>query len=238
MRAAILLVAVAVGFTACSHSSDPTTTAAASPTQTTQTITTTTTTETSTTTSTVAPIATTAPVNPRSIDYPDEADSLDDLPTALTAYIGAPTPEPDLSIAGPNDLDRWMAGWLNWLAWVNANPSQGAQQLGVNMIPGSQQFDDIRTALLERAEAQQHLLGGGFLPTSLTGTFDEFFEDKIALRVVMIAGSPPSYLASTSGEIVSVFEGLEGEVSVSALLRYQMERDEWLMETFEVLGRS
>ncbi|MEA2010502.1 MAG: hypothetical protein U9N78_07345 [Actinomycetota bacterium] len=81
-------------------------------------------------------------------------------------------------------------------------------------------------------------MGGGFLPSRLTGTFDEFFEDKTALRIVMIASGPPSYLIDSAGEVVSVFGGIEGEVSISALLRYDKERDEWLMETFEVLGRS
>lgn len=147
-------------------------------------------------------------------------------------------PDPDLSITGPDDLERWMAGWLDWLAWVNANPAEGAEELNINMVPGSEQFEDIRTALLDRAAASQHLLGGGFIPTSLSGTFDEFFDDKTALRIVMVAGGPPSYLIDDAGEVISVFEGLDGEVTVSALLRYATERDEWIMETFEVLGRS
>ena len=181
---------------------------------------------------------TTTTVNPGEIDYPENPDSVDDLPDALTGYIDAPMPDPDLRISGPDDLDRWMAGWQDWLGWVYANPAQGAEQLDVNMVPGSEQYEGIRAALIDRAEAEQRLLGGGFLPTSLSGTFDEFFEDKTALRIVMIAGGPPSYLVDDTGQVVSVFAGLDGEVSISALLRYHKERNEWLMETFEVLGRA
>ena len=161
-----------------------------------------------------------------------------DLPDALTAYIGALVPDPELTISGPDDLDGWMAGWLEWFAWINANPSEGAVQLDMNIIAGSDQFDQIRSALIDRSASDQRLLGGGFLPVSLSGTFDEFFEDKTALRIVMIAGGPPSYLVDDAGKVVSVFEGLDGEVTVSALLRYMRERDAWVMETFEVLGRS
>jgi len=183
-------------------------------------------------------VATTTTIDSGEIDYPENPDTVDDLPEALTTHIGAPMPDPDLSISGPDDLDRWMAGWLDWLAWTNANPAQGAEQLDVNMVPASQQYEDIRAALTDRAEAGQRLLGGGFAPTSLSGTFDEFFEDKTALRIVMVAGGPPSYLVNDAGAVVSVSEGIDGEVSISAILRYEMERNEWLMETFEVLGRS
>ena len=228
-------MAAALVAAGCTQSSDPATTTAPPAETPTTTAPTTTTTASSTTTSS---LATTTTIGPGEIDYPENPDTVDDLPEALTVHIGAPMPDSDLRISGPDDLDRWMAGWLDWLAWVNANPAQGAEQLDVNMVPASQQFEDIQAALTDRAEAEQRLLGGGFLPTSLTGTFDEFFEGKTALRIVMISGGPPSYLVNDAGDVVTVFEGIDGEVSVSALLRYEKERDEWLMETFEVLGRS
>lgn len=230
-----LLIAVALVAVSCTQSSDPTTTTAQPP-QTTSTTPATTTTTTSATTTTS--VATTTTVREGEIVYPENPETVDDLPDALTVHIDAPIPEPDLSIAGPEDLDRWMTGWLDWLAWANANPAQGAEQLDVNMVPSSQQYEDMEAALTDRAEAGQRLLGGGFLPTNLTGTFDDFFDDKTALRIVMIAAGPPSYLIDSTGDVVSVFEGIDGEVSISALLRYEQERDEWLMETFEVLGRS
>ncbi|MGB5169037.1 MAG: hypothetical protein WBP49_11600 [Acidimicrobiia bacterium] len=233
MKRSLLLAALVV-VAGCTQSSDPTTSTAPQP-QTTTTTAPTSTTSSSTTTSTVA---TTTTVDSGEIEYPENPDTVDDLPEALTAHIGSPMPDPDLRISGPDDLDRWMAGWLDWLAWTNANPSQGAEQLEVNMVSASQQFEDIQAALIDRAEAEQRLLGGGFLPTGLSGTFDEFFEDKTALRIVMVAGGPPSYLVNDAGDVVSVFEGIDGEVSISAILRYEKESDEWLMETFEVLGRS
>lgn len=231
MRRALLLVAV-IGVASCSGSSDPTTTTAQSG-QTTET-----TAPTTVTSPPTSSVTTTTTVPPGEIEYPEAPDTVDDLPDALTSYLGAPMPIPDLSIDGPDDLDLWMAGWLDWLAWVNANPAEGAEELSVNLVPGSEQFEDIRTALLDRAAANQQLLGGGFIPTSLSGSFDEFFGDKTALRIVMIAGGPPSYLIDEAGEVISVFAGLDGQVTVSALLRYVTERDEWVMETFEVLGRS
>ena len=235
MKRVLLLIAM-VAVASCSQSSDPTSATTAPPAQTTDpTQSTSTTTVSSTTTS---PPVTTTTVNSGEVDYPENPDSVDDLPDALTAYIGASMPDPDLRISGPDDLERWMKGWQDWLAWVYANPAQGAEQLDVNMVPASQQFEDIKAALIDRAAAEQRLLGGGFLPTGLSGAFDEFFDDKTALRIVMIAGGPPSYLINDAGEVVSVFEGLEGDVTVSALLRYEKERDEWLMETFEVLGRA
>ena len=231
----LLLLAAALVVASCTQSNDPTTTTVPSPRATTTTEPTSTTAASSTSTSKVA---TTTTVDSGEIEYPEAPDTVDDLPEALTAHIGAAMPDPDLRISGLDDLDRWMVGWLGWLAWANANPAEGAEQLDVNMVPASQQYEDIEAALVDRAEAGQRLVGGGFLPTGLTGTFDEFFEDKTALRIVMIAGGPPSYLVNDAGDVVTVFEGIDGEVSVSALLRYEKERDEWLMETFEVLGRS
>ena len=231
----ILIMVVALVAASCTQSSDPTTTTVPLPQTTTTTAPTSITATSSTTTSTVA---TTTTADSGEIEYPENPDSIDDVPEALTVHIGAPMPDPDLRIAGSDDLDRWMAGWLDWLAWTNANPAQGAEQLDVNMVPASQQYEDIQAALIDRAEAEQRLLGGGFLPTSLSGTFDEFFEDKTALRIVMVAGGPPSYLVNDAGDVVSVSQGIDGEVSISAILRYEKGRDEWLMETFEVLGRS
>lgn len=230
----LLIVVALMALAGCSGSSDATTTTARSVTSTQATS--------STTTITSSPPATSSTtsttIGSGEIDYPENPGTVDDIPDALTAYIGAPMPDPDLGIAGPDDLDSWMTGWLDWLAWVHANPAEAADQLGTNMIPGSEQFSELRAALAERAEAGQRLLGGGFIPVSTSGTFDELFEDKTALRIVMVTQGPPSYLVDENGRVVSVFEGLDGGVTVSALLRFDPEREEWLMETFEVLGRS
>lgn len=233
----VVLVAAAIAVVGCSQSADPTTTTPILPPPTTETTGSTSTTVPSTTTSTVATTTTTT-TNPGEIVYPDAPATVDDLPEVLTAHIGAPMPQPDLAISGPADLDRWMTGWLNWLGWAHANPTEGSEQLGVNMIPGSEQFEDIRSALIQRAEDEQLLLGGGFVPVSVSGTFDEFFDDKTLLMVVVVAEGPSSYLVEQDGAVTSVFEGIDGEVTLSALLRHDPERNEWLMETFEVLGRS
>lgn len=234
----LLLVVVLVLLVGCNESAGPeTTVSTTSATSTTITLAVTTTT-TAPTTTTSRPVTSTSVPDLTLADYPANPETLEEIPEALVAYIGAPMPDPDLTISGPEDLDSWMSGWLDWLAWTHANPAEGSEQLEVNMVPGTDQFAELQAALVERAEAGNHLLGGGFLPVSLSGTFDEFFEDKSALRVTIVAQSPPSYLVDGDGDVVSVFDALEGEVTVSALLRYDAKRDEWLMETFEVLGRS
>lgn len=236
MRSAILTTMLLL-VAACNGSADSTTTEVTTPaTTTTSTLAVATTTPSTTTPSQPATTTSVPDISPA--DYPTNPETVDDIPDVLVDYIGAPMPDPDLTINGPEDLDLWMSGWLDWLAWTHANPAEGSDQLHVNIVPGTDQFTALQGALVERAEAGNHLLGGGFLPVSLSGTFDEFFEDKSALRVTIVAQSPPSYLVSGDGNVMSVFEGLEGEVTVSALLRYDPERDEWLMETFEVLGRS
>lgn len=239
MRAALAWgLALVLLVSACqTRAENPTTTSTTASTSTTVVESTTTVRQTTTTSATSTTVqSTTSCVALDETNYPEDPATVDDLPDPLPTCIEAALPDPDLSITGPEDLDRWMVGWLDWLAWLHAHPAEGAEQLQVNMIPGSDLYEEIRSALIDRAEAGQRLLGGGFVPVSLSGTFDEFFEDKTALRIVMVAEGPPSYLVSESGEVVSVFEGLEGEVTVSALLRYDGERDEWVMETFEVLG--
>jgi len=221
--------ALALTLASCTPGAEPTTTAAPPPP-------TTTTTTTTFPAPTTAPTTTTTLFNPAAIDYPANPATVADIPAELTAFIDAPMPDPDLSITGPEDLDRWTRGWLAWLAWVHANPAEGAEALHVNMLPGSEQFDSLHTALLDRAAAGQRGLGGGFAPVKVTGTFDQFFEDKTLFQIVLTTGGPPGYLVDEKGRVVSVGTGIEGEVIVSGALRYIEERDEWIMETFEVLG--
>lgn len=237
MRSAVL-TAVLVLVAGCNGSAGSTTTVVTTP-ATSPTTTVAGTTTTAPTTTTTSQLVTTRSLPDLALtDYPTNPETLDDIPDVLVAYIGAPMPDPDLTINGPEDLDPWMSGWLDWLAWTHANPAEGSEQLEVNMVPGTDQFAALQAALVERAEDGNHLLGGGFIPVSLSGTFDEFFEDKSALRVTIVAQSPPSYLVDGDGNLVSVSEALDGQVTVSALLRYDPEREEWLMEAFEVLGRS
>ena len=170
------------------------------------------------------------------IDYPENPATVDDLPEALTFHIDGPMPDPDLRISGPEDLDRWMTGWLDWYDWVYANPAQGVEQLDVNVVSFGQMFADLRAALADSAESGERVLGGGFVPSKLSGTFDEYFDGKYALRLGILADVSPSYIVDRTGDVVSMAEGSDGEVLISALLRYDQERDEWLMQTFDVLG--
>lgn len=246
------LAAVAFVVAGCVEGSGPVTTQTAPP-PTTQTAATATTAAPSPTSTTAVSSSTASSVEAVTIfdfgeiDYPENPATVDDLPEALTFHIDGPMPDPDLSISGPEDLDRWMTGWLDWYDWVFANPAQGVEHLDVNMTAlFSQMFADLRSdlvdladvgqKLLDLADADQKRLGGGFVPSSLAGSFNELFDDKIALAVGVVAGVAPSYIVDRAGDVVSMSEGSDGEVLISAVLRYDQERDEWLMQSFEVLG--
>ena len=112
MRKTLLVVAV-LTLVGCSQPSTPTSTTATPPPTVGSSATTSTTSVSSTTTSTVI---TTTTVNRGEIDYPENPNTLDDLPNALTEFIGEPMPDPDLGIAGPADLGGWCFSW----GWVLA----------------------------------------------------------------------------------------------------------------------
>ena len=96
----LLFVAVALAVASCTQSGDAPTTTAPPAETTTTTAPTAPTTSSSTTTSS---LATTTTIDPGEIDYPENPDTVDDLPEALTVHIGAPMPDPDLRISGPDD---------------------------------------------------------------------------------------------------------------------------------------
>ena len=236
-RPRALGIAVTLLLAACTSTSDDTTTTSAEPSTTVTTVTTTTI-PTSTTTTTV-PSVTSSTIGDDlwSIDYPLDATTADDLPASLTDRIGAPEPDPDLSLEGPDDATRWVDEWLEWFSWVNANPTEGVEALEHAAVPGSTFYEDTVAALDDRAAEGTRLLGYAFVPMEVSGTFDEFFERGELLRLVVVAADTiRRYTVDNDGTVVDITEPLGGETTLRLLLRQRVEDGEWILENLEVVN--
>ena len=217
-----------------STANDPTTTVA-EPTTTPTTAQATTTSTDSTTTASAT--STTHPDDPWSADYPLDAETVDDLPSVLSDKIGAPEPDPDLTIEGPEDIDRWVNEWLGWFSWVNANPAEGVDALEHAVIPGGVFYEETHAALEARRDEGQRLLGFAFVPGEVSATFDEFFERRELLRLVVVASDTiPRYIVDEARSVVTIHEPLGGETTIRLLLRYREGEGEWVLENLEVVS--
>lgn len=233
-RASRAVVCLAVAIAGCTSSADNTTTTSTAPTTTPTTVDAT---NTSTTTSTTETPTTSTATDPWGIDYPLEPDTVDDIPAVLTDQIGAPEPDPELTVEGPDDLDRWVDEWLGWFSWINANPAEGMDALEHAVIPGSALYENTLAALKTDRDEGRRLLGFAFKPVEVSGTFDEFFERQELLRLVVVASDDiPSYVVDNSGIVLTVNQPLGGETTIRLLLRYRQEEGEWVLENLEVLG--
>ena len=228
---------VALLLASCTSASDDTTTTSAEP-STTATTGTTTTVSTSTTVTTLAPVtSTTISDDPWSIDYPMDASTVDDLPASLADRVGAPEPDPDLAIEGPDDATRWVDEWLGWFSWINANPTEAIDALGHAAVPGSAFYEDTVAALEDRTDEGTRLLGYAFVPMEVSGTFDEFFERGELLRLVVVAADTiPRYVIDDEGTVMDITEPLGGETTLRLLLRQRTEDGEWILENLEVVS--
>jgi len=237
-RPTALVAAFAIVSAGCtSNANDSTTTVSDPPTTLTTVEVATTSTSSTTTTTTGTTTSTVASDDPWSVDYPLEANSVDDLPTVLTDKIDAAEPDPDLSIEGPDDLERWVDEWLGWFSWVNANPGAGAEALDHAVIPASAFCEETATALETRQDEGTRLLGYAFVPNEVSATFDELYERGELLRVVVIAADTiPRYVVDESGSVVTIHEPLGGETTRRLLLRSNEGEEKWIVESIEVVG--
>jgi hypothetical protein len=235
MRSIRFGVWLAIVTVACtSDANDPTTTESIpSTTQTTVDQTTT-----STATITTAPTTSSSvPDDPWSADYPLDAQTVDDLPSVLADKIDAAEPDPDLTIEGPDDLERWVTEWLDWFSWVNANPAEGIGALEHAVIPAGTFYEETAAALQSRVDEGTRLLGYAFVPNELTATFDEFFERGELLRMVVVgADTIPRYVVDESGSVVEINEPLGGETTLHLSLRFREGEGEWVLENIDVVG--
>ena len=220
-------MAVALVAVSCSQSGQPaTTTSVAPPTQETAVSTTSTTTSPtiSTTTTSTPPVATITLgsfADLADIDFPDDPQTVDDLPEALTARIGAPIPDPDLTLEEPQDVDRWLAEWLGWAASVQANPTDDPEALSAGLLAGTEIIEEWHVALAGRIERGERFLGFAFIPTGIVlTTFDDDFRDGKLFTLVVDSSSPyPGYTVDESGAVVGVLPAQEFSVPLELTLR-------------------
>ncbi|MFP4554070.1 MAG: hypothetical protein ACLFRT_09450, partial [Actinomycetota bacterium] len=127
--------------------------------------------------------------------------------------------------------------WLNWFSWVNANPEAGIEALEHGVISTSAFYEATVGALESDVENGERLLGFAFVPNGVSGTFDEFFERRELLRLIVVAtDTVPGYLIDENGTVVTVNEPLGGEATMRLILRYVEEEGEWILENLEVVG--
>lgn len=230
-----ILVGMVFAVGGCTSTANDPTTTIAQPTTTPTTEATTTTSAAITTTTPT--INTTHPDDPWSADYPLDAETLDDLPSVLSSKVDAPEPDSDLTIEGPQDIDRWVNEWLGWFSWVNANPTEGIDALDHAVIPGSAFYEVTVAALEARRDEGQRLLGFAFVPVEVSATFDEFFERRELLRLVVVASDTiPRYIVDEAGSVVTIHEPLGGVTTIRLLLRYREGEGEWVLENLEVVS--
>jgi hypothetical protein len=142
-----------------------------------------------------------------------------DTTTSSTAphhdIIGAPEPNPDLLVEGPDDVQRWVHEWLGWFSWVQANPAEGVEALSHAVVPGSVFYEQTAASLKARRDEGTRLLGFAFVPVEVSGTFDEFFERREVFRLVVVAADTiPGYVVDAAGSVIDVHEPLGGEATI------------------------
>lgn len=223
-----------VGLAACTGGGGPTTTTLAAPTTTTTTVATPPTTRPpSTTTTTTAAVGL---PDLEGIVFPTDPATVEDLPALLTAPIGAPMPDPDLTVAGPADAERWVAEWVGWMAWARANPEQSKEAVAVGWIPDTPMFADTVAGLEQSAADGRRVLGWPFYPISVSGTFDQAFADRQVLNLIVVAdGRIPTYTIDAAGAVVDVRPPFDTQPTLRLVLRPD-EEEEWRVESIEVSG--
>lgn len=216
--------------TSAANTSSTTVTAATSPS---------TTVTTASTTTTVLSTTTTLPVDLSDLDgvvFPTDPQTVDDLPAFLTAPIDAPMPDPDLTVSGPEDAERWIAEWVMWMAWVRANPQQSQDDIDAGWLPETPMAEDTISGLAQSAADGVRVLGWPFYPISVSGTFDAAFENGQLLNLIVVAdGRVPTYTIDSSGVVIDVRESFETETTLRLVLRPN-EEEEWRVEAIEVVG--
>jgi hypothetical protein len=168
--------------------------------------------------------------------FPTDPQTVDDLPAFLTTPIDAPAPDPDLTVDGPGDAEKWIAEWVMWMAWVRANPEQSQADIGVGWLPDTPMTEDTLTGLTQSAAHGVRVLGWPFYPISVSGTFDEAFENGQLLNLIVVTdGRVPTYTIDSYGAVVEVREPFDTRTTLRLILRPN-EEEEWRVEAIEASG--
>lgn len=184
-------------------------------------------TSTTTTTSTTAPATTTtvtqlpAYTDLETVEFPQVPKTVEDLPSEIVRLIDAPVPDPDLTLTGPDDIERWLVQWLHWAAWVQANPEPGMDSLELGLLSDTEMIIQWRAALEGRVQRGERFLGYPFIPTEiLLTTFDEdFTEGKVFTLVVTATNPHPGYTIDSRGTVIDVLAAQDFTVPLELTLR-------------------
>ena len=183
-----LVAVLCVALVACAGEVGTTTLPTVAPTAApTVTTTTTTTTTVPGTTTTTMPVTTTTKAS--------------EVPAELLALIGAPMPEVDLTIEGPEDVERWIAEFLRWENWLVANPEVEIGDVGLVGEYGAS-LQEGRERATERG---LRVLSGGLDIGLAEVRFGDAGLGYVRL-VVDATRRRPSYLVEWDGKLVSVSE--------------------------------
>lgn len=246
-----LAIAAAIGLVvaACTAGSgDSTTTSSSSLVATTTTTLPVTTTSVTETTTTPPPATTTTAVPVdlavfpyfEGVEFPDDPATVADLPEFMQAWVGAPAPDPDLTIAGPDDVERWLGEWLNWMGWMYANPEAGLEVVEEGFAPASPLLEQTRSGFEAWAQEGTSSFGVPFFATNVTSSFDLAEEFGVITLFVRASGQiGREYTADVeTGEITSVSEPFDATPLLQIVLR-ALDREgerEWLVEVIDVVN--
>jgi hypothetical protein len=232
----LIMAGMALILAACTPTAEPPTTTLTIATSAAATVTTASTETTATTLLTTTTTVSEGLPNLGAVVFPADPQTVNDLPAFLTAPIDAPAPDPDLTVDGPSDAEQWVAEWVMWMAWVRANPEQSQADIGVGWLPDAPMTEDTLTGLAQSAADGVRVIGWPFYPISVSGTFDEAFQNGQLLNLIVVTdGRVPTYTIDSSGAVVEVREPFDTQTTLRLILRPN-EEEEWRVEAIEASG--
>ena len=210
-----LVAVLCVALVACAGEVGTTTVPTVAPTAAPTVTTTTTTTTVPGTTTTTMPVTTTTEAS--------------EVPAELLALIGAPMPEVDLTIEGPEDVERWLQEFLRWEEWSVANPIEGAESIG--QFASGFYLQAQSEGLPRLIEAEVVSVGGGLEVRSTEPDFTDVEIGVISVVFETTQRDPIFTLAAGSLEVLHV-QKPSGVWVVSDAVLVQSQDGRWLLSEF------
>ncbi len=152
-----------------------------------------------------------------------------EVPAELLALIGAPMPEVDLTIEGPEDVERWIEEFLRWEAWAAANPAKGLATL--ENVAAGHYLHTQEEGLPKMLDARVVSVGGGLLVRRAEASFDDAAVGILAVVFETTQASPIFTLDADTLEVVQTLEP-EGNWVVSDAILIQGREGRWLLSEF------
>jgi hypothetical protein len=243
MRRGVAQVMVVLAtVTACDTAAGSTTTTATVATTTTTLAETTTTVAETTTTTMVETTTTTDAVevvsDPLSIVYPDDPETVTDLPRVLQELVGAPMPQPDLTLESEADFGRWLFEWINWYTWLSANPTDDPEVLAVGFMPDTDEFQRQIEIFRTQIEAGRRTLGWWVRVEAMRSADPSIMFEQRVSGVIGFEGTQtyPRYAVDSSDQVIgAVTDDRTYDIAMS--LR-NVEEVGWRIEFLDVVPLS